>query len=558
MNKPISAKDVAPPKVTTGPLAGSRKVYSSPQGHDDVRVPLREIALADGASFQVYDTSGPYTDADATIDVRRGLPPLRAGWIAARGEDPVTQLEFARAGIVTKEMEYIAHRENIGRERAEEEAEARLADGESFGASIPAFVTPEFVRSEVARGRAIIPANINHPESEPMIIGRNFATKINANIGNSAVTSSVEEEVEKMVWAIRWGADTVMDLSTGRNIHATREWIIRNAPVPIGTVPIYQALEKVHGDPVKLDWEVYRDTLIEQAEQGVDYFTIHAGVRLRYIHLTAPRVTGIVSRGGSIMAKWCLAHHRESFLYERFEEICEIMRRYDVSFSLGDGLRPGSIADANDRAQFAELETLGELTQDCLGQRLPGDDRRAGPRADAQDQGERREAVGALRRGAVLYAWSAGHRHRAGLRPHHERHRRGDDRLVRHRHALLRDAEGASRASQPRRREGGRHRLQDRSPRRRPRQGAPGRAGARRRAVEARASSSAGRISSTCRSIPTRRGAITTRRCPRRRTSSPISARCAGRNSARWRSPSRCATTPPSSPRRRRSQAAKR
>ena len=363
MNKPISAKDVAPPKVTTGPLAGSRKIYSAPQGHDDVRVPLREVALTDGSSFRVYDTSGPYTDADGAIDVRRGLPPLRAGWIAARGEGPVTQLELARAGIVTKEMEYIAHRENIGRARAEGEAEARLADGESFGASIPAFVTPEFVRSEVARGRAIIPANVNHPETEPMIIGRNFATKINANIGNSAVTSSVEEEVEKMVWAIRWGADTVMDLSTGRNIHLTREWIIRNAPVPIGTVPIYQALEKVHGDPVKLDWEVYRDTLIEQAEQGVDYFTIHAGVRLRYIHLTAPRVTGIVSRGGSIMAKWCLAHHRESFLYERFEEICEIMRRYDVSFSLGDGLRPGSIADANDRAQFAELETLGELTK---------------------------------------------------------------------------------------------------------------------------------------------------------------------------------------------------
>jgi phosphomethylpyrimidine synthase len=363
MNKPISAKDVAPPKVTTGPLAGSRKVYSPPHGHDNVRVPFREIALTDGASFQVYDTSGPYTDADASIDVRRGLPPLRAGWIAARGGGPVTQLELARAGIVTNEMEYIAHRENIGRERAEEEAEARLADGESFGASLPSFVTPEFVRSEVARGRAIIPANINHPESEPMIIGRNFLTKINANIGNSAVTSSVEEEVEKMVWAIRWGADTVMDLSTGRNIHLTREWIIRNAPVPIGTVPIYQALEKVHGDPVKLDWQVYRDTLIEQAEQGVDYFTIHAGVRLRYIHLTAPRVTGSVSRGGSIMAKWCLAHHRESFLYERFEEICDIMRKYDVSFSLGDGLRPGSIADANDRAQFAELETLGELTR---------------------------------------------------------------------------------------------------------------------------------------------------------------------------------------------------
>jgi phosphomethylpyrimidine synthase len=366
MNKPISAKDVAPPKVTTGPLVGSRKVYSSPQGHDDVRVPLREIALTDGTSFGVYDTSGPYTDADAVIDVRRGLPPLRAGWIAEREGlpgHPVTQIELARAGIVTKEMVYIAHRENVGRERSAEEAEARLADGMSFGASLPSFVTPEFVREEVARGRAIIPANINHSETEPMIIGRNFATKINANIGNSAVTSSVEEEVEKMVWAIRWGADTVMDLSTGRNIHLTREWIIRNAPVPIGTVPIYQALEKVHGDPVKLDWEVYRDTLIEQAEQGVDYFTIHAGVRLRYIHLTAERVTGIVSRGGSIMAKWCLAHHRESFLYERFEEICDIMRRYDVSFSLGDGLRPGSIADANDRAQFAELETLGELTR---------------------------------------------------------------------------------------------------------------------------------------------------------------------------------------------------
>ncbi len=370
MNKPISAKDVAPPKVTTGPLAGSRKVYSSPQGHDDVHVPLREIALTDGSSFQVYDTSGPYTDADAAIDVNRGLPPLRAGWIEEREDlpgHPVTQLELARAGIVTEEMLYIAHRENAGRARAEEEAEARLADGMSFGASIPAFVTPEFVRDEVARGRAIIPANINHPESEPMIIGRNFATKINANIGNSAVTSSVEKEVEKMVWAIRWGADTVMDLSTGRNIHLTREWIIRNSPAPIGTVPIYQALEKVHGDSVKLDWEVYRDTLIEQAEQGVDYFTIHAGVRLRYIHLTAPRVTGIVSRGGSIMAKWCLAHHRESFLYERFDEICDIMRKYDVSFSLGDGLRPGSIADANDRAQFAELETLGELTKIAWG-----------------------------------------------------------------------------------------------------------------------------------------------------------------------------------------------
>jgi len=387
--------------VTTGPLTGSCKVYSSPDGREAVRVPLREIELTNGDTFNVYDSSGPYTDSDAAIDVKRGLDPLRSSWIEARGgvetyegraikpEDngnvgaahlaesfqatraplrglegrPVTQLELARAGIVTDEMVYIACRENIGRQQAADEAQERRDDGEDFGASIPAFVTPDFVRDEVARGRAIIPANINHPESEPMIIGRNFLTKINANIGNSAVTSSVEEEVEKMVWAIRWGADTVMDLSTGRNIHTTREWIIRNAPVPIGTVPIYQALEKVDGDPVKLDWEVYKDTLIEQCEQGVDYFTIHAGVRLGYIHLTADRVTGIVSRGGSIMAKWCLAHHRESFLYERFADICEIMRKYDVSFSLGDGLRPGSIADANDRAQLAELETLGELTR---------------------------------------------------------------------------------------------------------------------------------------------------------------------------------------------------
>jgi phosphomethylpyrimidine synthase len=368
MNKPIAATEMAPPKVTTGALSGSRKVYSSPKGHERLRVPFREIVLAEGRGeppFRVYDSSGPYTDAEAVIDVERGLPKLRVPWIASRAGagGPVTQLELARAGIVSDEMVFIAHRENIGRAQAAEEAHARLEDGESFGACLPAFVTPEFVRSEVARGRAIIPANVNHPESEPMIIGRNFATKINANIGNSAVTSSIAEEVEKMVWAIRWGADTVMDLSTGRNIHATREWIIRNAPVPVGTVPIYQALEKVGGDPVKLDFEVYKDTLIEQAEQGVDYFTIHAGVRLGYIHLTANRVTGIVSRGGSIMAKWCLAHHKESFLYERFDEICDIMRRYDVSFSLGDGLRPGSIADANDAAQFAELETLGELTR---------------------------------------------------------------------------------------------------------------------------------------------------------------------------------------------------
>ncbi|MDX2257449.1 MAG: phosphomethylpyrimidine synthase ThiC [Hyphomicrobiaceae bacterium] len=403
MNKITRPADLMVPTVTTGPLPASAKTYTAPDGHPDVLVPFREIALTDPEmpTFQVYDTSGPYTDSNAQIDVERGLPRIRAAWVAERGgveaydgreirpEDngnvtgkalardfpnkprplrgvakaPVTQLEFARAGIVTKEMIYVAHRENLGRQAMLARAEAALADGESFGASIPPFITPEFVRDEIARGRAIIPANINHAELEPMAIGRNFLVKINANIGNSAVTSSVEEEVEKMVWAIRWGADTVMDLSTGRNIHNTREWILRNSPVPIGTVPIYQALEKCGGDPVKLTWELYRDTLIEQCEQGVDYFTIHAGVRLAYVPLTASRVTGIVSRGGSIMAKWCLAHHKESFLYERFEEICEIMRAYDVSFSLGDGLRPGSIADANDRAQFAELETLGELTK---------------------------------------------------------------------------------------------------------------------------------------------------------------------------------------------------
>jgi phosphomethylpyrimidine synthase len=400
----IHDPNIATPKVTTGALPSSRKIYARPDAAPELRVPVREIVLTEAAgepAVPVYDTTGPYTDPDVTIDVEQGLARTRIEWVRERGgvEDyegrpiqpvdngnvsgkhlarnfptthrplraangkPVTQLEWARAGIITKEMVYIAERENLGRKQQLERAEAALADGESFGAAVPAFVTPEFVRSEVARGRAIIPSNINHAELEPMIIGRNFLTKINANIGNSAVTSSVEEEVEKMVWAIRWGADTVMDLSTGRNIHTTREWIIRNAPVPIGTVPIYQALEKVHGDPVKLDWECYKDTLIEQCEQGVDYFTIHAGVRLGYIHLTANRVTGIVSRGGSIMAKWCLSRHKESFLYERFDEICDLMRKYDVSFSLGDGLRPGSIADANDRAQFAELETLGELTK---------------------------------------------------------------------------------------------------------------------------------------------------------------------------------------------------
>ncbi|MDB5590417.1 phosphomethylpyrimidine synthase ThiC, partial [Enterovirga sp.] len=391
-----------PQSVTTGPITGSRKVYAAPAGHPDIRVPFREITLSDPAEapVRVYDPSGPYTETDSGIDLLQGLPGVREGWIARRGfpaiaprpvrpEDNgmvsadklvaacpaervvrrgepgqmVTQYEFARAGIITEEMRYVAHRENLAREAVLEQAAAKLADGESFGASLPEHVTPEFVRDEVARGRAIIPANINHTEVEPMAIGRNFLVKINANIGNSAVVSTAADEVEKLVWAIRWGADTVMDLSTGRNIHNIRSWIMRNSPVPIGTVPIYQALEKVDGDPLKLTWEVFKDTLIEQAEQGVDYFTIHAGVRLAYVPLTARRVTGIVSRGGSMMARWCLSHHKESFLYERFDEICDIMRKYDVSFSLGDGLRPGSIADANDAAQFAELETLGELTK---------------------------------------------------------------------------------------------------------------------------------------------------------------------------------------------------
>jgi phosphomethylpyrimidine synthase len=391
-----------PYSVTTGPIQGSRKVYASPADRPDLRVPYREIVLTDPneAPVRVYDPSGPYTEADTAIDLAKGLPRVREPWIAVRSYEAiqprpvkpedngnvsvdalvapcpaervvrralpgqmVTQYEFARAGIITEEMIYVAHRENLCREAMLADAEAKIADGESFGAAIPPFITPEFVRQEVARGRAIIPANINHPELEPMAIGRNFLVKVNANIGNSAVVSTAADEVEKLVWAIRWGADTVMDLSTGRNIHNIRSWILRNAPVPIGTVPIYQALEKVGGDPVKLNWDVFKDTLIEQAEQGVDYFTIHAGVRLPYVPLTANRVTGIVSRGGSIMARWCLAHHRESFLYERFDEICDIMRAYDVSFSLGDGLRPGSIADANDAAQFAELETLGELTR---------------------------------------------------------------------------------------------------------------------------------------------------------------------------------------------------
>jgi phosphomethylpyrimidine synthase len=421
-NPKFIAAQAAVDAAAIAPLPNSRKVYVT-GSRPDVRVPMREISQSDtpahaGAEpnppVYVYDTSGPYSDPQASIDIRKGLPALRAPWIAERNDTEqlsgpssaygrerlddgklaelrfdlaraprraqsganVTQMHYARRGLITPEMEYIAIRENLRRTeyiaslRAAGPTGQRMADllgrqhpGQSFGAAIPAEITPEFVRSEVARGRAIIPANINHPESEPMIIGRNFLVKINANIGNSAVSSSIGEEVEKMTWSIRWGGDTVMDLSTGKHIHETREWIVRNAPVPIGTVPIYQALEKVDGKAEELTWEIFRDTLIEQAEQGVDYFTIHAGVRLPYIPMTARRMTGIVSRGGSIMAKWCLAHHRESFLYERFEEICDIMKAYDVSFSLGDGLRPGSIYDANDEAQLSELRTLGELTQ---------------------------------------------------------------------------------------------------------------------------------------------------------------------------------------------------
>jgi phosphomethylpyrimidine synthase len=412
VNNRFFARDAQVDAAAVQPFPNSHKIFVE-GSLPDIRVPMREIAQADtptsfGAEKNppvvVYDTSGAYTDPAANIDIRSGLPPLRAHWIQercdtqelmqlssaygrerladsalsamrfdlqrkplqARAGANVTQMHYARRGIVTPEMEFIAIRENLQRERMRQtqlDSITRQHRGESFGAAIPDSVTPEFVRSEVARGRAIIPANINHPETEPMIIGRNFLTKINANIGNSAVSSSIQEEVEKMTWATRWGADTVMDLSTGKNIHETREWIIRNSPVPIGTVPIYQALEKVEGRAEELTWEIYRDTLLEQAEQGVDYFTIHAGELLRYIPLTAKRMTGIVSRGGSIMAKWCLAHHRESFLYTHFEDICEIMKAYDVSFSLGDGLRPGSGHDANDDAQMGELATLGELTK---------------------------------------------------------------------------------------------------------------------------------------------------------------------------------------------------
>ncbi|XMO88369.1 phosphomethylpyrimidine synthase ThiC [Algibacter sp. AS12] len=408
----MKKKDTAPQQngVTRNPFPNSKKIYVSGTLHPQIKVAMREIYLSDtkdsitgklthNQPVTVYDTSGPYTDSEKEINIHNGLERIREAWIKDRGDvetlnaftskycnqrlndvsldhlrfnlkhkpkravkgKNVTQLHYAKQGIITPEMEYIAIREN---QRIDQMTEiAKQHKGESFGASIPNKISPEFVRSEVARGRAVIPNNINHPESEPMILGRNFLVKVNANIGNSATTSSIEEEVEKSVWACRWGADTIMDLSTGKNIHETREWIIRNSPVPIGTVPIYQALEKVNGVAEDLTWEIFRDTLIEQAEQGVDYFTIHAGVLLRYVPMTAKRVTGIVSRGGSIMAKWCLAHHKESFLYTHFEDICEILKQYDVAFSLGDGLRPGSIADANDEAQFAELETLGELTK---------------------------------------------------------------------------------------------------------------------------------------------------------------------------------------------------
>ena len=514
MNIPTSfTQKSADGKIPTGERPGSRKVYQSGVLHPCLRVPFREVALHASANeppVTIYDPSGPYTDPRAHIDIKSGLDRPREEWVMGRGdvervtprdlrpEDnggasgrhlapqfpsrpyalrakagaAVTQLEYARQGIITPEMEFVAIRENLRRR----ETDAFIRDGEDFGADIPDFVTPEFVRSEIARGRAIIPANINHGELEPMAIGRNFLVKINANIGNSAVLSSVEDEVDKMVWAIRWGGDTIMDLSTGRNIHNIREWIIRNCPTPLGTVPIYQALEKVGGVAEDLNWEVFRDTLIEQAEQGVDYFTVHAGVRLAYVPLTARRVTGIVSRGGSIMAKWCLAHHRESFLYKHFEDICEIMRAYDVSFSLGDGLRPGCIADANDAAQFAELETLGELTKVAWRHGVqvmiegPGHVPMHKIKANMDKQLKVCHEAPFYTLGPLttdVAPW---------LRPHYQRHRRGDDRLVRHRHALLRHAQGAPRPARSGGRQAGRDCLQDRRPRRRPRQGPPERA----------------------------------------------------------------------------------
>jgi phosphomethylpyrimidine synthase len=490
------------------PLPNSERVYANGRIHPDVRVPLRRVTLSatrspSGAAepnepVLLYDCSGPWGDPGFEGNVEQGLPPLRQNWIQARGgvteiepghQPPpgtapalpraprrgalrakpgraVTQMHYARQGIITPEMEYVAIRENLGREQQTARAASHAPgarSGEASGAGIPGFITPEFVRDEVARGRAIIPANINHPEAEPMIIGRNFLVKINANIGNSAVASSIEEEVEKMRWATKWGADTVMDLSTGRNIHETREWIIRNSPVPIGTVPIYQALEKVGGKAEDLTWGVYRDTLIEQCEQGVDYFTVHAGVLLRYVPLTAGRTTGIVSRGGAILAKWCLAHHRENFLYTHFREICEILRAYDVSFSLGDGLRPGSIADANDEAQFAELQTQGELTKiawemDCqVMNEGPGHVPMHLIKENMDKQLEWCAEAPFYTLGPLTTDIAPGYDHR-----------RRHDRLVRLCHALLRDPQGTSRPAQQERCEGWCHCLQDRRACRRP------------------------------------------------------------------------------------------
>ena len=530
VNKDYLSEQAQVDPESVRPFPNSRKVYET-GSRSDIRVPMREISLSDTHSsngveknppIYVYDTSGPYTDPDVAVDVREGLPALRQRWIEERGDTEqlpyltseygrerladsaldryrfshirnprrakagknVTQMHYARQGIVTPEMEFIAIRENMRREEYVGTGLMGSKKAMNFGANLPEVVTPEFVRDEVAAGRAIIPSNINHPESEPMIIGRNFLVKINANIGNSAVTSSIEEEVEKMTWSTRWGGDTIMDLSTGRNIHETREWIIRNSPVPVGSVPIYQALEKVDGKAEDLTWEIFRDTLIEQAEQGVDYFTIHAGVRLAYVPLTANRVTGIVSRGGSIMAKWCLAHHRESFLYERFADICEIMKQYDVAFSLGDGLRPGSIADANDEAQFGELETLGELTKIAWEHDVqvmiegPGHVPMHLIKENMDKQLQDCYEAPFYTPGAV------GHRHRARLRPLHLRHRRRHDRLVRHGDALLRHPQGAPRLAQPRRREGRHHHLQDCRPRRRPGQGPSRRAHPRQRPVQ--------------------------------------------------------------------------
>ncbi len=477
---------------SVAPFPGSRKIYVE-GSRPDVRVPMREITLDDtyvgdgvekNPPVTVYDTSGPYTDPEVEIDIRKGLPALRDSWIEERNDTAildglssdygrtretdekldvlrfehrriprrakaganVSQMHYARQGIITPEMEFIAIRENMRLELSRDKL-VEQHPGQDFGAAIPEQITAEFVRDEVARGRAVIPCNINHPELEPMIIGRNFLVKINANIGNSAVTSSIEEEVDKMTWSTRWGGDTVMDLSTGKNIHETREWILRNSPVPIGTVPIYQALEKVNGKSEDLTWEIFRDTLIEQAEQGVDYFTIHAGVRLAYVPMTAKRFTGIVSRGGSIMAKWCLAHHQESFLYTHFEDICEIMKAYDVSFSLGDGLRPGSLMDANDEAQFAELETLGELTKIAWKHDVqtiiegPGHVPMHMIKANMDKQLEACGEAPFYTLGPLVTDIAPGYDHiTSGCR---------DDRLVWHSHALLCNAERASGITQP-------------------------------------------------------------------------------------------------------------